>query len=422
VITATSEGPDVVRTKKFLLANFYFATLALLVGCPEHSTAPPAQTDTERAIQTVSATNGPSAPHISARHYPLYNAAPHTSIIKAEVENSGNSISKLAIYAITGALADCIEFDIPSSLVPCRKNAKSLSSPDCDEVNDEGLIECELTVDATGGGFLATYVAVATLQSGAEISTPAITYSGGGAITNTASPVWWHTDLGTTPPEVDRISIAFFPDSELASNLAEFSGKLSSIVRQAFFTFTDEQPFSRAYMTNRDYFDIWAFPHAGAAADFDTCNHSFSGAASDVDTHVRGSAILHKAGLRDCSSIGKGGVGTVDVDKIDKAWVFVHESGHFLYGLADEYGDGGQVSMSEPPNVFDTPESCSDILDEFGDSAVCKEFGHDEKSYRVHTTDPETMKTRFFTSDFRNTSDAAIQNRFNQCATGKCYE
>jgi hypothetical protein len=424
---ATHEGSEVAQIKKLLLANFCFATIALLAGCPGNSTAPPTQTSAEPTTQTsaepttqtFSATSGLPEPDINVRHHPIYDAAPQTSTIKVELENLDSSISKLTIHAITGALADCVELGLPSSLIPCRKNTMNLSPVVCEIVEDEELDECELTFDATGG-FLTTYMAVATLQSGAEISTPTITYSGGGTITNTASPVWWHTDFDTTLSEVDRISIAFFPNSGLHTDLEEFSAKLSSIVRQSMFT--DDRQFSRAYKANRHYFDIWAFPHAGAAADFDTCQHTFSGVASEMDGLVRGSAILHKKDLRDCSSIGKGGVGTVDVGKIDRAWIFVHESSHFLFGLADEYGDGRQVAVSEPPNVFDTPGSCSDILNEFGGSAVCEEFGQEEESHRVRTTEPETMKTRQFNSDFRNTSDVAVQNRFNQCATGKCYE
>jgi hypothetical protein len=198
----------VARIKKLLLASSCISTLAFLSGCPGNSTAPPVETSTEPNRQASSSTNGLSSARISARHYPLYNAAPHISTIKAKVENtddSDNSISKLAIYAITGELADCVELDLPSSLTPCRKNTKSLPSPTCDEVKDNGLVECELTIDGSEGGFLATYFAVATLTSGAEISTPAITYSGGGTIANTASPVWWHTDPDTTSSEVDRI-------------------------------------------------------------------------------------------------------------------------------------------------------------------------------------------------------------------------
>ena len=416
---AIREGPGVAQPKKFLLANLCFVTIAFLSGCPGNSTAPLAQTGAEPSKQTIAAASGPAKPQISVRHHPIYNAEPHTSTIKAEVKNLDNSRGNLAIHAITGVLADCVELDLPSSLIPCRKNATNLSPAVCEIVEDKESVECELTVDTTEA-FLTTYVAVATFQSGAEIVTPAITYSGGGTITNTASPVWWHTELGTTSSEVDRISIAFFPNIGWDTDLAEFSEKLASIIRQSLFT--DDRQFNRAYMLGRHYFDIWAFPHAGAAADFDSCNHTFSGAAWDMDAYVRGSVILHKTVLRDCSSIGKGGAGTVDVDEIDRAWVFVHESAHFLFGLADEYGDGRQVAVAEPPNVFDALEFCSAILDEFGDSAICKEFGQEEVSYRVHTVDPETMKTRLFTSDFRNTSDAAIQNRLNQCAAGKCYE
>jgi hypothetical protein len=229
--------------------------------------------------------------------------------------------------------------------------------------------------------------------------------------------------------DVARINLAIFIDRHFDGSLTEYGDNLATIVDRSFFT--ESKIFAEKFTRNRHFFDIWAFPFASAtthaSANLLTCKHEFYGGAGVLDGQVNGSAVLHTkgpaTGLADCSSIGAGGAGSVDVINAKSDWKLVHESGHFLFGLADEYGTGGQVVVSEPPNVFSSLGDCETAAPLVGASKPdCKKFGTVTETYRIETDEPETMKKQLYTSDFRNSSDAAFSNRISKCANGECYE
>lgn len=368
--------------------------------------------------QLVACSEGPT--RVMAAHAPVYCPVPHTSKITAQATNTTGGIEKITIYAIKGTMTDCTELGDEPSVFPCRKDATNLPDHEClfeDPLNPE---ECILNIQIDDGDMIS-YHAVATPVSGPELSSSQITYSGGQPAVEVAVPVWWHTNLSNAPHHVGRIKLALYMDPDFDGNVSEFGNYLSTIVRRSFINGTRE--FSEKFRRNRHFFDIWAFPFAGATAK-STCDHVFTGGAADLYGKVNGSAVLHKTSFTDCSTIGEGVAGSVDVGKSKSDWILVHESGHFLFGLADEYGKGDQVTKSEPPNVFSTESECNDAAESFDGAATpeCIEFGTGVQPYRIQTVEPETMKQEHYGSEFRNSADAVFSNIISKCAGGQCYE
>ena len=121
----------------------------------------------------------------------------------------------------------------------------------------------------------------------------------------------------------------------------------------AFFNTTDQ--FAVNYSIWKNLYNLWAGLNG---ADGDGCSRTFGGRADDVAAVTEGDAILHQNPFRDCASISLGGSGTTQITLPDAAWVFTHESGHFLHGLGDEYIGGGNASVSDPANIYGSKNSC----------------------------------------------------------------
>lgn len=358
---------------------------------------------------------------IMAKHSPLFSAEPHTSVITAQATSTGGGIASIQIYAMKGTMTDCTELGVNASLVPCRSDATVLPFKECNYDKELAPEPCEMSIEVLDGEMI-TYYAVAIPVIGFEQTTSAITYSGGRPAVELAMPVWWHTEVPTKTLSAGQINLALFMDADFNGDLASYGAEVSNTLDSVFFS---EWPgFAEKYSNLRHYFDLWAFPYEGALADGVHCDHGFQGSAGLLDGMVKGSAILHKTHFTDCSTISAGGVGSVDVGPYAAKpdWLLVHESGHFLFGLADEYGDGGQTPVSVPHNVFGTIDDCMDAASLLSVTFwTCEKFGWEKETFRIATNQPETMKEESYVSDFFDSSAAAITNRINSCNSGSCY-
>ena len=348
-----------------------------------------------------------------------FGPEPHVSIISATASNSGSGVYKVVIYVVKGQMTDCQELGEDPSVIPCRTNAVVLPVFECEIKDPHDPEACEISIDIDDGDMI-TYLAVATPVSGPDVTSSAITYSGGLPSVDVAMPVWWHSDFSGPSLSNNRMNLALFIDPDYGGDSVEFGVDLSEITDAVFFT--TSQVFAKNYTRHRSYFDIWAFPFDGAQTDPTLCDHEFRDNAALLDGLVDGSAIIHVTKFTDCASIGPDGAGSVGAEESRPDWLLVHESGHFLFGLADEYGEGGQVAGSEPPNVFSTLGEC-----ELASTTVgaypwhCRKFGSVTNTYRIQTSEPETMKKQLYTSDFYNSSEAAISARIDKCDSGACF-
>jgi hypothetical protein len=279
---------------------------------------------------------------------------------------------------------------------------------------------------------LVTYTASARNGAGTTSTTPSITYaagapltqtvvnSGGASVTiawETARPVWWHTDTPAGGPATEeRIGVGYFPDADFGTDYAAFTAALEPIVLGAFLD--TSKSFARAYTRRNDLFDHWAGP---MGADGEGCSRSFTGWAATVAGMTDGEAILHRNAFRDCAAIALGGSGTTQTTIADAAWVFTHESGHFLHGLGDEYVGGGNAAVSDPANVYASKTACEASAAALSiNPSFCRQIGT-TGTWRMDDGSATTMEDRALNSDWRTASGVAIQRRVADCDAGACY-
>lgn len=359
---------------------------------------------------------------ITARHEPLYRAEPHTSEIRATAQNAQFGIVSISIEVTAGPMSDCSEFAVvpgmnTRSIIPCR-NSATVTPNVCTFAGAPAVATCTATVPIQAST-LVSYVVSAVSANGQTTTAPEVAYAGGTQLLQrVARPVYWHRQatLGS------RIDLGLFPDSDYRTGIAvllapyrRFTDDVSVLLGSVFFNTTDL--FASAYTGDRQFFNLWAGPFG---ANAEGCTRTFLGDTQPVSAVMDGSAILHRNAFRDCASISIGGAGSVQATEADPAWILVHESGHFLFGLSDEYDGGGYIASMPCNNVYATLQACQSAAPGNGATAAqCQQIGA-TGFWRIATAN-ETMADRVLVSNFRDDSATCFSNRITSCHNGSCY-
>lgn len=369
-----------------------------------------------------------SNPSVSALHDPLYRASTHVSTITAIGSDSKDGIDSVSISITAGVLTACNNFT--PSLIPCRTAVQSFGR-ECIFSHERGPAVCRFALQL-GDRSLITYTAFAKSANGRTAKTTPITYAGGAPLTQTtinvgffsftqpwetARPVWWHTDLPLGQAAADKIDIGFFPDADWGNNYQGFTSGMQTIARGSFFDGSDL--FSNFYRFWKNEFNLWAGPAGGDGED--NCVRGLGGSAATVASALDGKAIVHQNNFRDCSDIALGGLGTSQSTLTDAAWVFTHESGHFLHGLGDEYQGGGNGNTSDPANTWTSKAACQSAAPGLGlNASQCAQIGT-TGFWHVDDGNLTTMRDRNLASDWRTASGLALGRRMTKCTGGACY-
>ena len=373
-----------------------------------------------------------AAPNIRAMHDPIYRAENHTSTITARASQTQDGVAEITVEAIVGELTACESMSpLLPSLIPCRINAFAVAAV-CTFANIKTEVGCSLPITLSGRR-LVTYTASARSGANRTGSTGAVTYAGGPPLTQatwtlpligtitmpweTARPIVWRTDtpwMGTD--RNDKIDFGLVPDADMP-NYRAFTDDLQPLVLQLFYTDTNQ--FSAWTRTWKNLFNVWAGP---VGADGEGCTRNFSGSAATVRQAFDGTAILHRNAFRDCASISLGGgAGTVETTLSDATWVLLHEAGHFLFGLGDEYVGGGNSAISQPKNVYGSKATCESNSTANGLPATqCVQIGT-TGTWRNDDGQLTTMEERTLASDWRTLSGKAMSNMVTKCVGGSCY-
>jgi hypothetical protein len=139
----------------------------------------------------------------------------------------------------------------------------------------------------------------------------------------------------------DHLDVVFVPDTDIT--LAAFRGQLENVV-QLYFNYDD----LRTWRGLHNYYYSGQQGHYAELCSFtNPPNMANLTAVGDVV------AILHQANLRDCRS------GTVMSSEVNNEKSLIHESGHALFDLTDEYCCDSSYSQSAcVPNVWSSLAAC----------------------------------------------------------------
>ena len=218
-----------------------------------------------------------------------------------------------------------------------------------------------------------TYSCSVSASGGVVAFTPLRTFSVGPPPSGRAVPVMMVSDDPTTVRDVLLIPDSgtytgatdnqFIQDAKNAIDLYYLSGPV--------------------FLARQDMVNFWIAQDTGVAggSDGENCNRTPPANLAQSYAFSNGSFILHRRNIRDCSQFGVAISKAAPFDDDDEVFLpfepavgitpFVHELGHALYGLADEYCDtrddalkscdGGYFMTAENPNVFTSSAACEAI-------------------------------------------------------------
>lgn len=120
---------------------------------------------------------------------------------------------------------------------------------------------------------------------------------------------------------------------------------------------------------NLSKFNFWVYRKTGKGGGCGTPDSAVSTDMPFRDDDV----VLHAADFQDCTNPGL----TTFSAEGSNTKAFLHEGGHAVFGLGDEYdGDTNYASVQSPqPNIFDTQNECQTEQTSQGrNPSVCREF------------------------------------------------
>ncbi|MFH0884258.1 MAG: thrombospondin type 3 repeat-containing protein [Candidatus Micrarchaeota archaeon] len=174
----------------------------------------------------------------------------------------------------------------------------------------------------------------------------------------------------------DKIDVVFVRNTTYSST-ANFANDTINLVKNFF-----NDPILAAGITKFNF-----YYYSGATATINSmCKYSVPNSLWQDCSFAQSVAIVHTAGWRDCSSGNTFSVGHTNYK------VMRHESGHNIFGLADEYCcDGGYWQPSPNPNIYSSLQNCENDAPNLNVSkSLCRQICENGKCVNWWKSDPDS--------------------------------
>lgn len=355
-------------------------------------------------------------------HEPLGGALP---VIRAEFQSS-IGIREVLIRITVGALTCCEATSFARLVsIPSRRDEKEfVAKCQFNKIVHAGQVAtCRFEVKKLklqeiygASPLLISYQASAddggTLRSGQEV-----TFALGKPLCHDCFwPIWWHRATGFEK----KVDLVLLPDKDYGDEVGSydtFTADAADILAGAFFA---AKPATKIFVRSRHEFNLWLGPPGSDAED---CWRTFPPKVLSMLQGFDGNVVLHQKFFNDCAEIKEGGSGSTYAGRPS---ILVHESGHFLFGLADEYDCGGTYEpLDKCKNVWNSELECKEGAAKGGfDKLHCKEICCSSMSngwcLRPNGGEQSIMAEAILKSTWLQVGENCVQTRFEQCALS-CY-
>jgi len=215
-----------------------------------------------------------------------------------------------------------------------------------------------------------------------------------------------------------RVDVVFIPSTEYDGDLGEFYDNIYSVIEDAYYE-------SDPIFQHRAKFNFYVYKNSVAVGTTTwpgvagtICDWSAPSGWDSVTFEDSG-AIVHQSACRDSAGSG------LFSSEWDSRRTFVHETGHAVFAVADEYCcDSSYWEGSPYPNIWSSNTRCRNAATANGwDPDDCEQLsdGTDTISWWKSDPEPDIMKTgggtvwAFNRADLRN-----VEYLFDECETGGC--
>ena len=175
---------------------------------------------------------------------------------------------------------------------------------------------------------------------------------------------------GTGAP-AEKLDVVFIPDTDYNGNNTQFINDVSGLVANGYFSTNSWSTHVRPWRGN---WNLYVTYRTGDAQGYQSGCNSAPSNWTTMRSIVNSGGIVHTANLRDCGGIGDGSL--FSILRGNNA-TLVHESGHSVFSLSDEYCcDGGYWEIGPNANVFSSQANCQNTAAATGcSSANCVQIG-----------------------------------------------
>lgn len=169
----------------------------------------------------------------------------------------------------------------------------------------------------------------------------------------------------------DKIDVVFIPDDDYGGDMALFVRDVQDTIINGYYQneAIEQNRIKFNFYYLNDEADITAYPATGFTPPLGSCE-AFQDATSFADSI----AVTHKTDFRDWS--GTRCERRVFCSEPTSYRTFVHESGHSLFGLKDEYCCDSHYSQNDPnPNIWSSRNNCqNDAMGMGWNTGDCSNF------------------------------------------------
>jgi hypothetical protein len=343
--------------------------------------------------------NGCSQAHVFATHSPAHPQNNQTVTFEASTDGSTDKI-ELAYerYSLTVSNGN-----ITQTLAEAKTVVKT-----CDPSGNVNNLTCSHTMPSA---FAASSLIRFTATSyDAEGDTNSETYdfaAGDYPLADDPIPIRVKGD------PVDHLDVVFIPDTDITLN--SFRDQLDEVIEDLYFKYDE-------FKTFRGNLNFYYSSQQGNYEE--SCQFTDPPNMANLTAVGDSVAILHQTNLRDCNS-GDRFSSEINYDK-----TLIHESGHALFGLQDEYCcDSSYAQQSCQPNIYSSLANCqADAPNLELPTGDCAQIVDGNDSINFWRIDPLGAggcmmgpRQHNADSDFAKACVRRIVWRYSKCGGGECF-
>jgi hypothetical protein len=211
----------------------------------------------------------------------------------------------------------------------------------------------------------------------------------------------------------DHLDVVFIPDTDIT--LASFRDQLDEVIEDLYFK----------YATFKSYRGYYNFYYSGQQGNYEElCVFTNPPNMANLTAVGDSVAILHQTNLRDCKS-GDRFSSEINYDK-----TLVHETGHALFDVKDEYCcDSSYSQQACVPNLYSSLANCQADAPNVGyPTTNCVQLTSATQTLNFWRIDPSDATGCMMGpaqhnagSDFAEACERRIEWRYGKCGGGDCF-
>lgn len=338
---------------------------------------------------------------IVATHEPMHPQNSEAVILKAE---GTGDIDRLVLAYRRCTLGENVSGNhkqtCPSSWITAQN---------CDPPGTESLVNCEYTVS---GGFPAgSLIEYRAIAYGPQGNSATETYS------FAAGNYPWPDDpipIRVKGEPQAKLDVVFIPDTDIT--LSSFRSLLDEVVEDLYFKYVSDIRIWRG---------LYNFYYSGQQGNYEQfCNFTMPSNMANLAAVGDTIAFLHQAELTDCR------LGNLMSSEINYDKTLIHETGHALFDLRDEYyGQTNYAQQACYPNIWDNLADCEADASQISHSpSFCSQICSGANCVNFWRIDPTTPNGCIMgpsqhnaDSEFGKACQRRIRWRYGKCIEGNCF-